>query len=327
MDDLTCKLTADLLPLYADDLLSPESRQYVEAHLKACDRCRAELKAMRSAPPLGRQEPVADLQDEDRIAAGLALQLKQRMRMLQTSYLVAVLTVVGLFLHWWKVMGWIWGRLVPQTAATGLLALGVLLVGGAIAAYLGTKALQRVRVVVRRWILAGLAVAVVWTLFNPGPVLTQQSMLWLRDCGGGQPYRTSGAVLGWYQAPGEPLWQRQQAYRVEYTCPAPGAAGGYTRHLRWAGARTDFTLEAGRLSPVLVMAESGRPLRMETPQAIFRIEEVLASWTQTVRGLDQADAETYYRVRLETGEMAVLLFDPWRGDWHVYDRQVPGLNR
>jgi hypothetical protein len=42
----SCKIVQDLLPLYVEDICSPSSREYVEAHLAECDKCRAVHKAM-----------------------------------------------------------------------------------------------------------------------------------------------------------------------------------------------------------------------------------------------------------------------------------------
>lgn len=39
----SCKMTEDLYPLYIDNLLSPESRQFVEDHLNQCAACRKKL--------------------------------------------------------------------------------------------------------------------------------------------------------------------------------------------------------------------------------------------------------------------------------------------
>ncbi len=36
-----CRVTEDLLPLYVDGTCSPDSREYVEAHLETCPACRA----------------------------------------------------------------------------------------------------------------------------------------------------------------------------------------------------------------------------------------------------------------------------------------------
>lgn len=40
---LNCEMIEDLLPLYADDVCSPESREAVENHLKSCKNCRSNL--------------------------------------------------------------------------------------------------------------------------------------------------------------------------------------------------------------------------------------------------------------------------------------------
>jgi len=51
MDELPCGVAHDLLPLYADNLAGEESRALVEAHLEACEPCRAELAALRTSLP------------------------------------------------------------------------------------------------------------------------------------------------------------------------------------------------------------------------------------------------------------------------------------
>ena len=37
---ISCNIIEDLLPLYVDDMVSEDSRQLVEEHLKACPTCR-----------------------------------------------------------------------------------------------------------------------------------------------------------------------------------------------------------------------------------------------------------------------------------------------
>ena len=37
---ITCNIIEDLLPLYVDDMVSEDSRQLVEEHLKTCPACR-----------------------------------------------------------------------------------------------------------------------------------------------------------------------------------------------------------------------------------------------------------------------------------------------
>ena len=44
-----CDMIKDLLPLYADDVCSDESRKTVEEHIKECADCRTELEKLRKS--------------------------------------------------------------------------------------------------------------------------------------------------------------------------------------------------------------------------------------------------------------------------------------
>ncbi len=46
------EIARDLLPLYLEGLTSPETGEFVEAHLCTCPKCRAELEALREPAPL-----------------------------------------------------------------------------------------------------------------------------------------------------------------------------------------------------------------------------------------------------------------------------------
>lgn len=46
MDNVTCQIIQDLLPLYCDGVCSEESRKLVEAHVRICEKCREELRLM-----------------------------------------------------------------------------------------------------------------------------------------------------------------------------------------------------------------------------------------------------------------------------------------
>ncbi len=54
---LSCEIIRDLLPLYAEELASPDSRAAVEAHLCECAGCRAELKELKQPIPVPAEEP------------------------------------------------------------------------------------------------------------------------------------------------------------------------------------------------------------------------------------------------------------------------------
>ncbi len=43
-----CMIIRDLLPLYHDDLVSDETKEFVENHLKGCEKCREELEKIKS---------------------------------------------------------------------------------------------------------------------------------------------------------------------------------------------------------------------------------------------------------------------------------------
>lgn len=47
MNELNCCIVKDLLPLYIDDVLSPQSRQLVQDHLARCECCQAEQDRLR----------------------------------------------------------------------------------------------------------------------------------------------------------------------------------------------------------------------------------------------------------------------------------------
>ncbi|MBR2381609.1 MAG: zf-HC2 domain-containing protein [Clostridia bacterium] len=47
--DKNCNIIKDLLPLYAENLLSPESEELVKKHLDECEECRAELEGIKSS--------------------------------------------------------------------------------------------------------------------------------------------------------------------------------------------------------------------------------------------------------------------------------------
>lgn len=47
MDKVHCNIIQDLLPLYADDVVSPESKAMVDAHLANCSECREMLDEIR----------------------------------------------------------------------------------------------------------------------------------------------------------------------------------------------------------------------------------------------------------------------------------------
>ena len=48
-----CSIVRDLLPLYAEDMVSEQTARYIEEHLKDCPACRAELDSLKKGSGLG----------------------------------------------------------------------------------------------------------------------------------------------------------------------------------------------------------------------------------------------------------------------------------
>lgn len=57
-----CSIVRDLLPLYVEDMVSPESAKYVKNHLAECRECRAELESLTAGESLAaiERKPEAD---------------------------------------------------------------------------------------------------------------------------------------------------------------------------------------------------------------------------------------------------------------------------
>lgn len=51
-----CSVVRDLLPLYIEDMVSAETAQYVNEHLKNCDECQAELANLKEGAELSAIE-------------------------------------------------------------------------------------------------------------------------------------------------------------------------------------------------------------------------------------------------------------------------------
>ena len=102
MSKVTCRVIGDLLPLYVEDVLSEDSRGLVEEHLAGCDKCRAELEAMRK--PLA----VPDFREADRENLRRLRRALRRKRL--RSVLAAVIATVA-------VLGAVWA--VQQPTSVG----------------------------------------------------------------------------------------------------------------------------------------------------------------------------------------------------------------
>lgn len=90
MNNVTCGIAEDLLPLYIDGCCSKDSRQAVEEHMKTCKKCKEKYLHLQSDLPIIAAE-TTDVRSE-KIA--LSLSKKIRKRKLFVTVLAAIL---GLF--------------------------------------------------------------------------------------------------------------------------------------------------------------------------------------------------------------------------------------
>ena len=106
--DRICAIVRDLLPLYTEDMLSPESRQMVEAHLRDCPACFAAAEAMRSEALSPRQsENEASAKPLRRFRWHLLFNILGAPLWLPLL-LAVVLVVLSLYLSLWAVIISLW---------------------------------------------------------------------------------------------------------------------------------------------------------------------------------------------------------------------------
>ena len=88
MSKNTCELINDLLPLYADNVCSEESRTVVAEHIVDCDKCRTQLEKMER--PIG-VNPAEDI--------AIMKRIKKRIRIekIVIGALIAVVVMIALF--------------------------------------------------------------------------------------------------------------------------------------------------------------------------------------------------------------------------------------
>lgn len=92
MRNLHCNVIQDLLPLYADDVVSEESRELVEEHLECCPECRQILSEIQTSIPIPKHTHDTALKK---------IKKKQRFRGLRIALvtMVCVALILGYPMH------------------------------------------------------------------------------------------------------------------------------------------------------------------------------------------------------------------------------------
>lgn len=79
-----CNIIRDLLPLYAENMVSPGTAEFVEEHLKSCELCRNEYESIKEPQPTPKISDSASL---------LKLSRKMKVKKIQTVALTVVFVI------------------------------------------------------------------------------------------------------------------------------------------------------------------------------------------------------------------------------------------
>lgn len=89
---MNCNVIRDLLPLYAEDMVSPESKALVEDHLQGCESCTKELEDLKNTPKLPLEVETGSLR-----RVGNAIQ-KRRMLTALAAAMTAIALIVTVYI-------------------------------------------------------------------------------------------------------------------------------------------------------------------------------------------------------------------------------------
>lgn len=92
---MSCEIIEDLLPLYADNVCSEQSRQAVEAHLRECSACRALMEGTQAIP-------VPHIEPEPPAADKALKNGFRKIRLRWWATILAIVSVVPIFFLGWN---------------------------------------------------------------------------------------------------------------------------------------------------------------------------------------------------------------------------------
>lgn len=91
--DISCDIIRDLLPLYAEDMVSHDSRKLVEEHLCNCDSCRAVLRELQKEAPVPMETAPESL-------SKVKKNIRRRRMLSVMAAVMTVLTLASLVITW-----------------------------------------------------------------------------------------------------------------------------------------------------------------------------------------------------------------------------------
>ena len=94
MNKINCTVIKDILPLYADDIVSEDTKKLVEEHLLSCNDCKKELSLLKS----DLETPKVIITEKDDIAFLKKLSLDIKKKRVFTAMLAATISAIGVIL-------------------------------------------------------------------------------------------------------------------------------------------------------------------------------------------------------------------------------------
>ncbi|MBR2560482.1 MAG: DUF4825 domain-containing protein [Firmicutes bacterium] len=104
MDRLPCEVVRDLLPLYADDLVSETTGEMIKEHIAGCSECRSRYEKMTEPEAVYSYDPASDAEGRKEIAF-LKKTRRNYLRNVLICMLAALLVFGGLLYHRYCLVG------------------------------------------------------------------------------------------------------------------------------------------------------------------------------------------------------------------------------
>lgn len=90
MNNISCEIIQDLLPLYCDGVCSEESKKAIHTHIQTCDKCREELRVLNLPIDISEKK-----EEVDAAKAASKAWKKNRRKAFRLGILLAVLIMAG----------------------------------------------------------------------------------------------------------------------------------------------------------------------------------------------------------------------------------------
>ena len=87
-----CSIVKDLLPLYVEDMVSPETEQYINEHLSECEECKAELESLKTG------ESIAKIEDKQTVDPNEAKPFKKMMKRMNRRFYSLAYSLIIFFI-------------------------------------------------------------------------------------------------------------------------------------------------------------------------------------------------------------------------------------